>query len=124
MTKIVARVRGRTGNFSGLRLKSFTRNRGPNTVENVSSCEATLEIKNRLGLHLRAASTLAETVKKFASTVTLSDGREGVNARSVTNLIMLGAAQGTKLKVKVEGPDAPAAMAAIKAIFEQRFGED
>ena len=52
--------------------------------------EATLEIKNRLGLHLRAASTLAETVKKFNATVTLGSGEQAVNARSVTNLIMLG----------------------------------
>jgi phosphotransferase system HPr-like phosphotransfer protein len=37
---------------------------------------------------------------------------------------MLGASQGTKLKVKVEGPDAHAAMSAIKEIFEQRFNEE
>jgi phosphotransferase system HPr (HPr) family protein len=86
--------------------------------------EATLEIKNRLGLHLRAASTLAETVKKFNATVTLGSGERAVNARSVTNLIMLGAGQGTKLKVKVEGPEAHAAMNAIKQIFERRFNEE
>jgi phosphocarrier protein NPr len=93
-------------------------------VEAVSSVEATLEIKNRLGLHLRAASTLAETVKKFSATVTLGNGEQAVNARSVTNLIMLGAGQGTKLKVKVEGPDAHAAMSAIKELFEHRFNEE
>jgi phosphocarrier protein HPr len=90
----------------------------------VNPAEATLEIKNRLGLHLRAASTLAETVKRFTATVTLISGRQEVNARSVTQLIMLGAGQGTKLKVKVDGPDATAAMAAIKALFDARFGED
>jgi phosphotransferase system HPr-like phosphotransfer protein len=37
---------------------------------------------------------------------------------------MLGAGQGTKLKVKVTGPDAAATMAALKALFEARFGED
>lgn len=86
--------------------------------------EATLEIKNRLGLHLRAASTLADTVKRFNATVTIVNGGNGVNARSVTNLIMLGAGQGTKLKVKVEGPEAHAALAAIKELFEQRFNEE
>jgi phosphocarrier protein NPr len=90
----------------------------------VNALEGTLEIKNRLGLHLRAASTLAETVKRFNATVTLESGKQAVNARSVTNLIMLGAGQGTKLKIKVEGPDAHAAMAAIKDLFEQRFNED
>jgi phosphocarrier protein HPr len=42
----------------------------------------------------------------------------------VTSLMMLGAGQGTKLKVRAEGPDAPAAMAAIKALLEARFGEE
>jgi phosphocarrier protein HPr len=86
--------------------------------------EATLEVKNRLGLHLRAASALAQSLKQFNSTVTLSDGRQEINARSVTSLITLGAAQGTRLKVKADGPDAHATMAAIKSLFESRFGED
>jgi phosphotransferase system HPr (HPr) family protein len=90
----------------------------------VKSLEATLEIKNRLGLHLRAASTLAETIKKFNATVTIGNGGQAINARSVTNLIMLGAGQGTKLKVKAEGLDAQAAMNAIKELFEQRFNEE
>jgi phosphotransferase system HPr (HPr) family protein len=102
----------------------FTRLWRTNIVSDVNPAEATLEIKNRLGLHLRAASALADTVKQFSSTVTLVLGGQEVNARSVTQLIMLGAGQGTKLKVRVEGPDAPAAMTAIKSLFDQRFGED
>ena len=86
--------------------------------------EATVEVKNRLGLHLRAASTLAETVGKFNSAVQITHGKDHVNARSVTGLIMLGAAKGTKLKVKAEGPDARAAVAAVRALFEDRFGEE
>ena len=93
-------------------------------MNRVSVAEATLEIRNRLGLHLRAASTLFETVKKFKSAVTLSDGKQEVNARSITHLMMLGAAQGTKLKVRVEGEDAREALAAIRKLFEERFGED
>lgn len=86
--------------------------------------EATVEIKNRLGLHLRAASVLAQSLKQFDSAVTFSNGRQEVNGRSVTSLIMLGAAQGTRLNVRVEGRDAQATMAAIKSIFEARFGEE
>jgi phosphotransferase system HPr (HPr) family protein len=93
-------------------------------VDRVSTAEATLEIRNRLGLHLRAASALLQTARNFSSTVTLSNGQQEVNVRSVTSLMMLGAGQGTKLKVKAEGADAPAALAAIKELFEARFGED
>ena len=86
--------------------------------------EATLEVKNRLGLHLRAASTLAQALKPFASTVTVEIDGKKINARSVVNLITLGAGIGTKLRVTVEGSDADATLKAIKDLFEQRFGED
>ena len=90
----------------------------------VNPLAATLEIKNKLGLHLRAASTLAQIAKGFQSAITVGHGDQEVNARSVIQLMMLGAAHGTKLKIKIQGPDAAAAMAAIKSIFEQRFNEE
>lgn len=90
----------------------------------IVNTEATVEVKNRLGLHLRAASTLAQSLKPFDSSVTLTKGRQQANARSVTSLIMLGAGIGSKLRVKAEGPDADEALAAVKSIFEQGFGED
>ena len=90
----------------------------------MSVAEATLEIKNRLGLHLRAASTLLETVKRFKSAVYLSDGENEISARSIIGLMTLGAAQGAKLKVRVEGPDAREALEAIRKIFAERFGEE
>jgi phosphotransferase system HPr (HPr) family protein len=86
--------------------------------------EATVEVRNRLGLHLRAATTLAETAGRFKSKVLLCRGKNEVSARSVTSLMMLGAGQGTKLKVRVEGDDATAALAAIKQAFDERFGEE
>ena len=90
----------------------------------VDAAETTLEIKNRLGLHLRAASTLAQALRQFSSAVTLSNGAQQVNARSVTSLMMLGAGQGTKLKVRAEGSDAQEALSALKSLFEARFGEE
>jgi phosphotransferase system HPr (HPr) family protein len=90
----------------------------------VNPLAATLEIKNKLGLHLRAASTLAQIAKEFQSAITIGHGDQEVNARSVIQLMMLGAPHGTKLKIKIQGPDAVAAMAAIKSIFEQRFNEE
>ena len=83
-----------------------------------------MEVKNRLGLHLRAASTLAKTLALFTSAVTILHSKEQINARSVTSLIMLGAGQGTKLKVRAEGPDAREVIEAVKELFEQRFGEE
>ncbi|HUA32842.1 MAG TPA: HPr family phosphocarrier protein [Candidatus Binataceae bacterium] len=83
-----------------------------------------MEVKNRLGLHLRAASTLAQTVAKFKSQVVIVKGKNEVSAKSITGLMMLGAAQGAKLKLRVEGEDAADAMKAIKKLFDDKFGED
>jgi phosphocarrier protein HPr len=90
----------------------------------VNVAEATVEIKNRLGMHLRAASTLAQTAARFKSQISIIKGKNKVNARSVTGLMMLGAAIGTKLKVRAEGEDAKEALRAIQQLFEDRFGEE
>lgn len=86
--------------------------------------EGTVEVKNRLGLHLRAATTLAETVNRFHSAVTLARGKNRASARSVTGLMMLGAGQGVRLKVRAEGEDAKQAMATVRELFDARFGEE
>lgn len=83
-----------------------------------------MEVKNRLGLHLRAASTLAQTVAKFTSEVKIGRGKNLINAKSVTGLMMLGAAQGSKLKLRVEGADAREALKAVQTLFDDRFGEE
>jgi phosphocarrier protein HPr len=90
----------------------------------VNVAEATVEVKNRLGMHLRAASTLAQTAARFKSQISIIKGKDRVNARSVTGLMMLGAAIGAKLKVRAEGEDAKEALRAIQQLFEDRFGED
>jgi phosphocarrier protein HPr len=90
----------------------------------VNVAEATVEVKNRLGMHLRAASTLAQAVARFKSQISIIKGKNKVNARSVTGLMMLGAAIGSKLKVRAEGEDAKEALRAIQQLFDDRFGEE
>ncbi len=93
-------------------------------ADEVKVVEADVVVKNHLGLHLRAASALAQTASRFKSSVKLSDGEEEVSARSITSIITLGAAKGTRLKVRAEGPDASEALEAVRRLFEQRFGEN
>ncbi|MGA7871865.1 MAG: HPr family phosphocarrier protein [Candidatus Binatus sp.] len=84
-----------------------------------------MEVKNRLGLHLRAASALAQTAAQFTSKVMIGPGKdELVNAKSISYLMMLGAAQGSKLKVRAEGADAREALKAVQTLFDDRFGEE
>ncbi len=86
--------------------------------------EATVEIKNRLGLHLRAASTLAQTANRFKSQITIVRGKSQVSAKSVTGLMMLGAEKGVRVKIRAEGEDARDALKAVQDLFEERFGEE
>jgi len=102
----------------------FTRRSDARIVEIVNVVEATVEIKNRLGLHLRAASTLAQAAGRFTSKITIARGKNQVSAKSVTGLMMLGAEKGVKVKVRAEGDDAREALKAVENLFEERFGED
>lgn len=109
---------------AGERAKPVPASMGTPEHQTVSVAEANVEIRNRLGLHLRAATTLAQTAARFKSAVTLGRGKNQVNARSVTALIMLGAGKGTKLHLRAEGEDAQAAITELTDLFNNGFGEE
>lgn len=90
----------------------------------MGAAEATVQVTNRLGLHLRAATRLAETARSFKASMTVTTDGGQADARSVINLMMLGAAQGARLKLRAEGEDARAALDAVRRLIESRFGED
>ncbi|HEY7746300.1 MAG TPA: HPr family phosphocarrier protein [Desulfuromonadales bacterium] len=81
-------------------------------------------IKNRLGLHARAAAQLVQTANRFRSDVTVEkDGLE-VNGKSIMGILMLAAPQGSRISVTVAGEDAEQAMTAIGQLIDDGFGED
>jgi phosphocarrier protein HPr len=94
------------------------------SAQDVNVADATVQVKNRLGLHLRAATTLAQAVARFKSTITVTRGKDQASARSVTALIMLGAGKGTRLHIRAEGDDAQAAVTELTALFNDGFGEE
>lgn len=47
-----------------------------------------------------------------------------VNGTSIMGLMMLAAAPGDEIRVEAEGPDSHAALEAIVALVEGKFGED
>jgi phosphocarrier protein len=84
----------------------------------------TFTIKNRLGLHARAAALLVKTANKFASEVTIEkDGLE-VNGKSIMGILMLAASKGTKITLKVEGKDSVLALQTLGRLIENKFGEE
>jgi phosphotransferase system HPr (HPr) family protein len=82
-----------------------------------------LTIVNKLGLHLRAAAELVKVANKFKSQVTIHHGVQNVNAKSLMGLMTLAAAKGTEMEFSVEGEDAKEALAALKQLVAQKFGE-
>lgn len=83
----------------------------------------TVEIINKLGLHARAAAKVVNVASEFQSDIFLGVDGEEVNAKSILGLLTLAATKGTPLSLRVEGPDQEAAIHAIVALFESKFGE-
>jgi len=77
---------------------------------------AELEIKDPLGLHVRPAAQLAETASTFESDTYISHKGHDINAKSTIGLLTLNAPPGSRLLVVCKGPDASAALAAIRSI--------
>lgn len=80
-------------------------------------------IRNRLGLHARAAAQLVQTANRFRADVTVSKDGMDVNGKSIMGILMLAAAQGTSIKVSVDGEDAGEAMDVIGRLIDDGFGE-
>ena len=82
------------------------------------------KIKNRLGLHARAAAQLVQTANRFQSEITIEkDGLE-VNGKSIMGILMLAAAQGSRISVAVAGDDAQQALTALGQLIDDGFGEN
>ena len=84
---------------------------------------AELTIANKLGLHARAAAKLTQTASSFDSEVWLTRNGRRVNAKSIMGVMMLAAGKGASITVEAEGRDAHEAVAAIRALVADRFGE-
>jgi phosphocarrier protein len=80
-------------------------------------------IRNRLGLHARAAAQFVKTAGRFKAEITVESGRQKVNGKSIMGLLMLAAAHGTTLLLRATGQDGPAALQALEDLVEARFGE-
>jgi phosphocarrier protein HPr len=86
--------------------------------------EKEITIVNRLGLHARPAAMFVRIASRYRSEVWASKEGEEVNGKSIMGLMMLAAGQGSKLRIRCEGPDASKAMEELEALINSRFNED
>ncbi len=84
-------------------------------------------VKNKLGLHARPAMQFVDTANQFTSDIKVfKGGDEPVEAdgKSVMQMIILAATEGTPLRIEAEGPDAADAVQKLADLFESKFGEE
>jgi phosphocarrier protein HPr len=87
------------------------------------TAQMTLTLLNKVGLHARPASKFVQTAARFTSKITVSHRTRTGNAKSILDVLKLGAVGGTEITITAEGEDAEAALAALKGLVAEKFGE-
>lgn len=82
-----------------------------------------LTIVNKLGLHARAASKLAQLCQNFTAKITLELENKSADANSIMAIMLLAGGQGKTVKVTAQGQDAEQALAAISKLICDKFDE-
>ena len=88
--------------------------------------EATIQVKNKVGLHARPAALFVQTAAKFSSKILVknvtSNGRL-VDAKSIIMVLTLGVMKDHEVLIQTDGADADAALSALSSLIEGNFGE-
>ena len=87
---------------------------------------ATVKIVNRLGMHARPAMIFAEAAQEFDADITIRrmDQSSPVDAKSIMQLMMLAATEGTELEIKASGSDAEPSVQRLVELVQSGFNED
>ncbi len=85
--------------------------------------ERTVTITNELGLHARPAAQFVRLAATFSAEIELVRDGVAINGKSIMGVMMLAAECGAEVRIRAEGSDAEAAVAALSAMIEGGFGE-
>jgi phosphocarrier protein HPr len=83
----------------------------------------TVTISNKLGLHARASAKLTKLAGSFQCEVHMSRNGRRINAKSIMGVMMLAAGLGSEVELETDGADERAAMDALLALINDKFGE-
>ena len=83
-----------------------------------------VEICNQRGLHARASAAFSRLAQTFSSDITVTRAGMTVDARSIMDILSLGASKGLEIEIEAKGGDADEAVQALSELVEQRFGEE
>jgi phosphocarrier protein HPr len=93
----------------------------------MSTSSRDIVVSNSLGLHARPAMQFVDLANQFRSKVTVNKGGEepySADGKSVMQMIILAATQGTPLNILAEGDDADIAVEKLAKLFDDKFGEE
>ncbi len=96
---------------------------GEDTIDDMV-CKAEVEIKNADGLHMRPAMQFVDIANQFESDITVSNGENNVDGKSIMQMSMLAATCGTELKITAQGPDAQQAIDALRELVEKKMFDE
>jgi phosphocarrier protein HPr len=80
-------------------------------------------IRNRLGLHARAAAKFVHTATRFASQIRVTRDGRTMDGKSIMGILLLAAARGTTITISADGTDEQAAVEALAELVLSGFGE-
>jgi phosphocarrier protein len=86
--------------------------------------EKEVTIVNRLGLHARPAAMFVRIASRHRAEIWVAKEGEEINGKSIMGLMMLAAGQGSKLRIRCDGPDADKAMEELEELIKAGFNEE
>ena len=88
----------------------------------MNTCEVT--IRNRLGLHARAAAKFVHLASRFRAQIRVSRAGRVVDGKSIMGILLLAAGFGTTIEIAADGPDEQEALTALCDLVTNGFGEE
>ena len=85
------------------------------------TARAEVVVQNAAGLDAYAAARLVQTAAQYDADIRLQTAGKAVSAKGVLEVMSLGAAPGTGMRVIASGPEAFAALHALRVLFLSAF---
>lgn len=81
------------------------------------------EVRNKLGLHARAAAQFVRVSSKYDSDIRIKKDGYEVDGKSILGVLSLAAIKGSTIEIVTDGDDSQEAFEEISALIECGFGE-
>ncbi|OGD29046.1 MAG: phosphocarrier protein HPr [Candidatus Aminicenantes bacterium RBG_19FT_COMBO_59_29] len=80
-------------------------------------------IRNKLGLHARAAVKFVNLANRYSASVKVIKDDTEIDGKSILGILTLAAIQGSSIALRASGKDEDEAIKALTALIKDKFGE-